>query len=69
MRLIRTKEVLGMIGVSRTTLWRMVRAGRFPSPVAISSWAAGFRDDEVEAWLEGLQRRSGRKAGGAERAR
>ena len=31
-RLFKNKEVAGMIGVSRSTLWRMVRADLFPPP-------------------------------------
>ena len=35
-RFIRSREVVEMIRVSRTTLWRMVREGSFPKPVRIS---------------------------------
>jgi prophage regulatory protein len=56
-RLIRTKEVLGILGVSRSTLWRMVRAGRFPKPIMISTWALGYLDEDVEAWLGARQER------------
>jgi prophage regulatory protein len=56
-RLIRTKEVLGILGVSRSTLWRMVRAGRFPKPIMISTWASGYLDVDVQAWLEARQER------------
>jgi prophage regulatory protein len=51
MKFVRTKEVLKMLGVSRTTLWRMVRAGIFPQPVVISRRATGHVLEEVEAWI------------------
>jgi prophage regulatory protein len=50
-KFVRTKDVVRMLGVSRTTLWRMVQAGAFPSPVAISKRATGHVLEEVEAWM------------------
>lgn len=51
MRFIRPSEVLRMIGVSRTTLWRMVRDGLFPAPIRITDRSRGYVLDEVEAWM------------------
>jgi hypothetical protein len=41
-----------MIGVSRTTLWRLVTQGLFPAPVWISARGRGFRLAEVEEWMQ-----------------
>jgi hypothetical protein len=41
-----------MIGVSRTTLWRMVQAGTFPPPVRITERNRGFPLEAVEAWMK-----------------
>ena len=41
-----------MIGVSRTTLWRMVRAGTFPRPVRITERNRGYLLEAVEAWMK-----------------
>jgi prophage regulatory protein len=41
-----------MIGVSRTTLWRMVQAGTFPAPVRITERNRGFLLEAVEAWMK-----------------
>ena len=49
---IRPRQVLEMIGVSRTTLWRMVQAGTFPRPVRITERNCGFVLDNVEAWMK-----------------
>lgn len=51
MRFIRTREVLGMIGVGRTTLWKMVQAGSFPRPVRITERSSGYLLDSVEQWM------------------
>lgn len=50
-RFIRPREVVEMLGVSRTTLWRMVREGSFPKPVRISKGNAGYLLETVEAWM------------------
>ena len=52
MRFVRPREVLEMIGVSRSTLWRMVQAGSFPRPVSIATRSKGFLLEAVEEWME-----------------
>lgn len=51
MRFVRPRQVLEMIGVSRTTLWRMVQAGVFPRPVCITERNRGYLLEAVEAWM------------------
>jgi prophage regulatory protein len=51
MQFIRIRKVLKMIGVSRTTLWRMVQAGTFPRPVRITERSRGYVLETVEAWM------------------
>jgi prophage regulatory protein len=52
MRFIRSRDVVDMIGVSRSTLWRMVQAGTFPQPVRITSRSRGYLLEAVEAWMK-----------------
>lgn len=52
MRFIRTRQVLEMIGVCRTTLWEMVRDGAFPQPVRITERTAGYLLEAVEEWMQ-----------------
>jgi prophage regulatory protein len=51
MRFIRTRQVLEMIGVSRTTLWRMVQEGSFPQPVQVTGRNAHYVLQAVDAWM------------------
>lgn len=51
MQFIRIRQVLELIGVSRTTLWRMVQAGTFPRPVRITERNRGYVLETVEAWM------------------
>jgi prophage regulatory protein len=56
-RLLTAAEVLKLTGYkSRTTLWRRVKAGTFPAPVALSSHATRWPSDAVEAHLRALPR-------------
>lgn len=50
-RVIRKRQVLERIGLSDTTLWRMVRDRRFPAPLQLSANAIGWREGDVEDWL------------------
>ena len=54
-KLITVKEVLKKTGYkSRTTLWRRVRAGDFPKPIALSPHATRWKEQEVEDWNKAL---------------
>ena len=41
-----------ILPVAHSTLWRMVKDGRFPSPVKLSERVTAWRADEVMAWVE-----------------
>jgi predicted DNA-binding transcriptional regulator AlpA len=56
MRFIGIDEVLDLIGVSRSTLWRMVRAGTFPRRVEMSPGRRGHVYEDVMAWIEARAR-------------
>jgi len=45
-------QVLAATGVSRTTLWRMVRAATFPQPIYLTGRKIGWRQSAVQDWLD-----------------
>ncbi|MDE0475341.1 MAG: AlpA family phage regulatory protein [Gammaproteobacteria bacterium] len=45
------KEVAALIGVHRSTLFRAVRAGRFPAPLKLRGNRVGFVAVEVRDWI------------------
>ena len=49
-RLLTAKQVLGMIGIGRTTLYAMVKDGEFPRPIQITKGRVGI-SSEVEKWV------------------
>ena len=50
-RILRIKEVTEMIGLSRTTIWRMERKGEFPTRVQLGVGSVGWRASELERWI------------------
>jgi prophage regulatory protein len=50
-RLIRLNEVLHITGLGRSTLYALALAGKFPSPIKLSSRCSAFVESEVRAWM------------------
>jgi prophage regulatory protein len=62
-RIARPREVRELTGLSKTGLERLIREGKFPKPLKISTRAAGWPLHEVRAWI--AQRISERDGGSA----
>ena len=60
-RILRTKEVLEILGVSKTTLYDMIEEGRFPRPSRISKRAVGWPSPVIDAFVESLPPATGAK--------
>ena len=46
-------QVRDLTGLSATTIWREIRAGRFPEPVTLSPNRKAFRASDIDAWVRG----------------
>lgn len=51
-RIIRIRTVLARTGLSRSTLYRKMNEGTFPSQVRISVHGAGWRESAINNWIE-----------------
>lgn len=51
-RILRMQEVQDIVGVSRTTLWRMENKGDFPRRVPLGASSVGWLKSDIEAWLK-----------------
>ena len=51
-RIIRIKELIDMVGLSRTTIWRMENYGSFPKRVSLGANSVGWKLSEINQWLE-----------------
>ena len=50
-RIIRLKTVLARTGLSRSTMYRKIAEGTFPSQIKISVHGAGWRESSVNRWI------------------
>lgn len=48
----RLPQVLALVPVSKSTLWRRVKAGSFPQPVKLSERVTVWRAEEVRKWID-----------------
>ena len=55
-KIMRNKEVQKALGISRTTIHRMVKSGEFPKPISLGKRTKVWLWDEVEEWLERKKR-------------
>ncbi len=42
----------GLIPVSPATLWRWVKAGKFPEPIRLSDRVTAWEASKVNAWIQ-----------------
>lgn len=47
---LNSQQVTHKLGISRTTIWRMVKAGDFPSPRQISKNRVAWLSNEINQW-------------------
>ena len=57
-QMLRPPEVMARTGLSRTTIWRRVRAGSFPAPVQLGENSIGWPESEIAIWIENRPRRT-----------
>ena len=50
--LLRARDILVLLGISRATLARWRDAGRFPKPVHLGPRIVAWRRVDIEAWID-----------------
>lgn len=59
--IVRLKELITLLGISRSTIYELMRPAStrydssFPSPIKLSKSAIGWRKSEIEDWLKNKQ--------------
>lgn len=53
--LIPRKTVEKLSGLSRATIYRLIKTGKFPRPLSIGTGAVRWRQSEVIAWQHSLR--------------
>jgi prophage regulatory protein len=51
--LLRSPEVERRTGLSKASIYNLIRKGEFPKPVKISERAIGWVEEEIERYVEG----------------
>ena len=54
-RLYRRPDVSDLTGLSKNTLYKMMRDGRFPKPVKLKGRAVAWRKSDLDAWIASLE--------------
>ena len=49
--LIRFPEVQSMVGLSRTTIWRLEQKGKFPARRKLGENSVAWIKEEIEKWI------------------
>ena len=53
-RLLRLKEVLARLSISRSSFLEGCRAGRFPQPIKIGPRTTVWKAEDIDAFIENL---------------
>jgi prophage regulatory protein len=68
-RMLNEEQVLQIVPISRTTLYRMEKAGRFPRSTYISPNRRVWYEDKVIAWQNAVDEYDPQRGRGKERTR
>jgi len=50
-KILRIRTVLTRTGLSRSTIYRKMKDGTFPSQIKISEHCTGWRESEINHWI------------------
>lgn len=51
LRILRVADLVALLNISRTTIWRLRRAGLFPEPIRLSANAVGWLAHVIDEWI------------------
>jgi prophage regulatory protein len=50
--ILRLPDLCKRIGLGRSSIYALMKRGQFPRPIRLSERAVGWRDADIEAWLQ-----------------
>ena len=53
-KLLRIKQILEIVPLGKSTVWKMVAEGNFPQPIKLTERCTAWRESEVQQWMEEL---------------
>ena len=51
-KILRAQEVQQIVGLSRSTIWRLERKGSFPARVSLGVSSIGWLKSDIETWVK-----------------
>lgn len=54
--LLRRKEVERIAGISRASIYRLIKAGKFPHPVSLGTGSVRWKQSDISKWQSSLTR-------------
>jgi len=57
--LLRRKDVEKIAGISRASIYRLIKAGKFPAPVNLGTGAVRWKKSSIIAWQQSLTTTAG----------
>lgn len=58
-QLLRVPQVLARLGISKSTWWRGIQEGRYPSGLRISKRAVGWPVSQIDQLIDSMPERGG----------
>ena len=55
-RTLRLPEVLSYVGLSKSTVYGLMRRDDFPKPIRLARRAIAWRKDDLDAWIDARER-------------
>nr|WP_235584719.1 AlpA family phage regulatory protein [Thiomicrospira sp. WB1] len=53
-KLLKISQLVEITGLSKATIYRRISNGEFPSQVRLSARRVGWKQSEIEDWLDSL---------------
>jgi prophage regulatory protein len=50
-RILRLQQLKERTGLSRSTLYSLIKVGQFPAPIQLGARAVGWLSTDVESWI------------------
>ena len=55
-KILRRLDVQRITGLSKATIWRLVKEGSLPRPIKLGARAVGWKSNEIADWIESRPR-------------
>ncbi len=63
-QILRFPAVQQRVSLSRASLYRLIKLGKFPKPVSLGGRAVGFVESEIENWISTRAQQTNTSTGG-----